>query len=173
MKNKTYILNTFLALVLGIYLLIAIFVRTFCPAIILPKASVPNLVLLSLIALVLDHYLAPDAKRCYICIPVLSAVAFGLLGCLLCLRAGSTEACLGRVHRLYRDHLAVYHHSGPALLRPRGKGFCFLQCSEPVYGGTVLYGYVPVKIPPLAFFGEPGAFLRERNKVMQTDKRAG
>ena len=88
MKNKTYILNTFLALVLGIYLLIAIFVRTFCPAIILPKASVPNLVLLSLIALVLDHYLAPDAKRCYICIPVLSAVAFGLLPWAACFVSG-------------------------------------------------------------------------------------
>ena len=79
MKNKTYILNTFLAVVLGVYLLVCVLVRTFAPAIILPKANVPNMVLLSLAALVLDHYLAPDAKRCYICIPVLSAVAFGLL----------------------------------------------------------------------------------------------
>ena len=79
MKNKTYILNTFLAAVVGLYLLAAVLVRTFCPAIILPKANVPNLVLVSLIALVLDHYLAPDAKRCYICIPVFSAVTFGIL----------------------------------------------------------------------------------------------
>ena len=79
MKNKTYILNTFLTAVLGIYLLVAVIVRTFCPQIILPKANIPNMVLVSLIALVLDHYLAPDAKRCYICIPVFSAIAFGLL----------------------------------------------------------------------------------------------
>ena len=79
MKNKTYILNTFLAAILGIYLLIAVFVRTFCPQIILPKANIPNMVLISLIALVLDHYLAPGAKRCYICIPVFSAITFGLL----------------------------------------------------------------------------------------------
>lgn len=79
MKNKTYILNTFLAAVLGIYLLIAVIVRTFCPQIILPKANIPNMVLVSLIALVLDHYLAPGAKRCYICIPVFSAITFGLL----------------------------------------------------------------------------------------------
>lgn len=79
MKNKTYILNTFLAAVLGIYLLICIVIRTFAPQIILPKANIPNMVLISLIALVLDHYLAPGAKRCYICIPVFSAITFGLL----------------------------------------------------------------------------------------------
>ena len=79
MKNKTYILNTFLAIVLGIYLLTAVIVRTFCPQIILPKANIPNMVLIGLIALVLDHYLAPEAKRCYICIPVFSAITFGLL----------------------------------------------------------------------------------------------
>ena len=79
MKNRTYVLNTFLAAVLGLYLLAAIIIRTFCPQIILPKANIPNMVLLSLIALVLDHYLAPGAKRCYICIPILSAITFGLL----------------------------------------------------------------------------------------------
>lgn len=79
MKNKTYILNTFLAAVFGIYMLVAVVVRAFCPQIILPKANIPNMVLISLIALVLDHYLAPDAKRCYICVPVLSAVTFGML----------------------------------------------------------------------------------------------
>ena len=79
MKNKTYVLNTFLAVVLGIYLLAAVIIRTFCPQIILPKANIPNMVLISLIALVLDHYLAPGAKRCYICIPVFAVITFGLL----------------------------------------------------------------------------------------------
>lgn len=79
MKNKTYILNTFLTAVLAVYLLVAVVVRTFCPQIILPKVNIPNLVLISLIALVLDHYLAPGAKRCYICIPVFSIITFGLL----------------------------------------------------------------------------------------------
>lgn len=91
MKNKTYILNTFLAVVLGIYLVVCIFVRTFAPNIILPKANIPNLVLLSLVALVLDHYLAPGAKRCYICIPVLGAVTFGLLPFAACF-VGAGEA---------------------------------------------------------------------------------
>ena len=79
MKNKTYLLNTILALVVGAAMLAIVLVRTFLPAFVIPKVSIPNLVLLSLIALVLDHYLAPDAQRCYICIPVFAAAAFGLL----------------------------------------------------------------------------------------------
>ena len=89
MKNKTYMLNTFLAAILGIYLLIAVMIRTFCPIIILPEANIPNLVLLSLIALVLDHYLIPDSQRCYICIPVFSAVSFGLLPFAACFVSGA------------------------------------------------------------------------------------
>ena len=79
MKKNTYTLNTILAAVLGAVLLVAIFVRTFAPRMILPELDVPNLVLISLVALVLDHYLAPEAKRCYICIPLFSAITFGLL----------------------------------------------------------------------------------------------
>ena len=79
MKNKTYILNTILAAVLGIALLVAVLVRTFAPAVIIPALNVPNIVLLSLLALLLDHYVAPGAKRSYICIPLLSAATFGLL----------------------------------------------------------------------------------------------
>lgn len=79
MKDKKYMLNTFLAVILGIILLAMVIARTFFPAVILPKADIPNLVLVSLFALVLDHYLAPNVKRCYICIPVFSAISFGLL----------------------------------------------------------------------------------------------
>ena len=79
MKNKTYILNTLLAGVLGVILLGAVLVRTFGPAIIIPEWNIPSLVLVSLLALLLDHYVAPGAKRCYICIPVFGALTFGLL----------------------------------------------------------------------------------------------
>ena len=91
MKNKTYVLNTFLAVVLGVYLVVCELVRTFAPNIILPKANIPNLVLLSLVALVLDHYVAPDAKRCYICIPVFGTITFGLLPFAACF-VGAAEA---------------------------------------------------------------------------------
>ena len=79
MKNKTYVLNSILACVLGAFLLVLIFVRALAPQIILPHLDIPMLVLISLVALVLDHYLAPGAKRCYICIPLFSAITFGLL----------------------------------------------------------------------------------------------
>lgn len=79
MKNKTYTLNILLTVVLGIALFTAILVRTFAPTIILPKLDIPNMVLISLIALVLDHYLARGVKRCYLCVALLSALAFGLL----------------------------------------------------------------------------------------------
>lgn len=78
MDQKKYMLNTLLAVVTGLFLLWTVIARTFFPAIILPEANIPNLVLISLAALVLDHYLAPDAPRCYICIPVFSAITFGL-----------------------------------------------------------------------------------------------
>lgn len=79
MKNKTYILNTILAAVVGVYLLGAVLVRTFLPLVILPDYSIPNLVLISLIVVVLEHYFCPGSKRCYICIPVFAAITFGLL----------------------------------------------------------------------------------------------
>lgn len=79
MKKSTYTLNTLLAAVLGTALLVCVLVRTFAPRMILPQLDVPNMVLVSLAALLLDHYLAPGADRCYICIPVFSAITFGLL----------------------------------------------------------------------------------------------
>ena len=79
MKNKTYTLNTLLAAILGAVLLACVLVRTFLPRMILPELDIPNMVLISLIALVADHYAAPGAKRCYICIPIFAAITFGLL----------------------------------------------------------------------------------------------
>ena len=97
MKNKTYILNTLLIAVLGLSLLAAVLVRTFAPIIIIPELNIPNMVAISLAALLLDHYLAPGAKRCYICIPLFSAAAFGLLPWAACFVAGSEAWKLGLV----------------------------------------------------------------------------
>ena len=91
MKKNTYTLNTLLAIVLGAVLLVKILVRAFAPRMILPELDIPNMVLISLVTLVLDHYLAPDAKRCYVCIPVFSAITFGLLPFAACF-VGAGEA---------------------------------------------------------------------------------
>ena len=95
MKNKTYTLNTMLAIVLGAALLAFILVRTFAPRFIIPYLDVPNMVLISLAALLLDHYVAPGAKRCYICIPVFSAITFGLLPFAACFVGGMEALKLG------------------------------------------------------------------------------
>ena len=91
MKNKTYFLNTMLTAVVGAALFVCVLVRTFAPIVIIPELDIPNMVLLSLIALLLDHYLAPEAKRCYICIPVFSGIVFGLLPFAACF-VGALEA---------------------------------------------------------------------------------
>ena len=79
MKNNKYFLNTALAAVVGLALIGCVLLRTFIPAIILPQLSISNMVLLSLVALLLDHYCAKGAKRCWWCIPVFSLLTFGVL----------------------------------------------------------------------------------------------
>jgi len=91
MNKKTYTLNVLLAAALGAVLLVCVLVRTFAPRMILPELDIPNMVLISLIVLLADHYLAPGADRCYICIPVFSAVTFGLLPFAACF-VGAGEA---------------------------------------------------------------------------------
>ena len=79
MKNKTYTLNTVLTAVLAVVLLAMVLLRAFAPTIILPVFDIPTLTAICLAALVLDHYLAPNAKRCYVCVPVFAALSFGIL----------------------------------------------------------------------------------------------
>lgn len=91
MNKKTYTLNTLLACVLGACLLVCVLIRTFAPRMILPQLDLVTMTAVSLAALLLDHYLAPGAKRCYICIPVFAAVTFGLLPFAACF-VGAGEA---------------------------------------------------------------------------------
>ena len=79
MKNKTYTLSTVLTAVLAAVLAAMVLIRTFAPQIILPVFDIPTLTAISLAALVLDHYLAKGAKRCYVCIPLFAALSFGIL----------------------------------------------------------------------------------------------
>ena len=79
MKNKTYTLSTVLIAVLTAVLAVMAVLRAFSPQIILPIFDIPTLTAISLVALVLDHYLARDAKRCWICIPIFAALSFGIL----------------------------------------------------------------------------------------------
>ena len=79
MKKNIYLLPTLLVAVLFVALLAGMLLQIFIPAIILPPLNIPNMVLLSVIALLLEHFLAPMNPRCYICIPVFSLITFGIL----------------------------------------------------------------------------------------------
>lgn len=79
MKNNKYLLNTLLAGILFLVLLVMLILRIISPVVILPPLNIPNMVLISLIALLVEHYLAPGNPRCYICIPVFAVLTFGLL----------------------------------------------------------------------------------------------
>lgn len=79
MKKNPYFLNTALAAVVGMALLIGALVRTFAPAAVLPRLNIPNLALLSLAALLLEYYLTGGSQGGYAGIFLLSALTFGLL----------------------------------------------------------------------------------------------
>ena len=72
-------MHILLSAVLLIALAICLLVRVWQPAAIIPQLNIPNMVLLSVMALLLEHFLAPMNPRCYICIPVFSAITFGIL----------------------------------------------------------------------------------------------
>ena len=79
MKNNKYVLSTLLVAVVGVALTVCVLLKTFLPAIILPKLGIPSMVALSLLALYLDYRFVPGAKRCWICTAVFGLLSFGLL----------------------------------------------------------------------------------------------
>ena len=91
MKNNQYFRNIALTVLLGLALAVCTVIRAFAPYAVLPRLDVPNMVLISLAALLIDRYLAPGARRCYICIPLLAAATFGLLPFAACF-VGLTDA---------------------------------------------------------------------------------
>ncbi len=76
--KKRELLAIFLAAVMGAVLLAALLVRTFLPRMILPRLDGPAMVLLTLVALVLDHYLVGGSRRDYRLIPLYGAFIFGV-----------------------------------------------------------------------------------------------
>lgn len=79
MKNNKYLLNTILAIVVFAACAIALVIRVCAPVAVIPTLNIPNMVLLSVIALLLEHFFTKGNPRCYICIPVFSALTFGIL----------------------------------------------------------------------------------------------
>lgn len=79
MKNNQYLLSTILAAVVFVACAIALLVRVWLPAAVIPQLNIPGMVTLSVIALLIEYFLTKGNPRCYICIPVFGALVFGIL----------------------------------------------------------------------------------------------
>ncbi len=78
MKKQQDFLGIFLACITGLAVFAALLARAFVPRLILPQLSGGNLVLLSLTALVLDHYIVKGSRRDFRLVPVYGALVFGI-----------------------------------------------------------------------------------------------
>ena len=78
MKKNEYLLNVLLAAVVSVIMLACIACRTFQPAVVLPALNIPNIIIASVIALVLNRYLNPGCRGCWPCAGVLAGITFGL-----------------------------------------------------------------------------------------------
>lgn len=79
MREKKYFCNTMLTVILGVALLIKVVVNAFAPAVVLPDLNIPNMVLISLLAMFLENYLKAGKERSYPGVFLLAALSFGLL----------------------------------------------------------------------------------------------
>ena len=79
MKNNKFLLPVILVVVLFAALLTGMLMQIFIPAVILPPLNIPNMVLLSVVALVVDHFFTKGSQRCYVCVALFSLAAFAVL----------------------------------------------------------------------------------------------
>ena len=79
MKERNYMLPVLLAVVLTVAMVAAVLFETFAPAVVLPVANIPNMAGLCLVVLLLEHYMAPNGRRCYLCVALFSLLSFAVL----------------------------------------------------------------------------------------------
>ncbi len=76
--KKHNLLGIILAIAMGCSLVLMHISNAFFPNLILPKPNAIWIILLSLIALVIDHYASKEAKHDFRFIPIYGAVIFGI-----------------------------------------------------------------------------------------------
>ena len=79
MKNNKFFLSVVLPLVLLVALGAALLVRVWLPAMVIPPLNIPNMVLLSVIALLMESFIAPNNPRCYWFTALFAVISFGVL----------------------------------------------------------------------------------------------
>ncbi len=78
MNKKHTLLGFILAVTTGVALLAILVTDAFFPNIILPKPNASAIIILCLVSLVTDHYIARDRQHDFRFIPVYGALIFGL-----------------------------------------------------------------------------------------------
>lgn len=79
MKKMKNFRNISLAFVLLAVLAVTMVVKAFYPTVNVPQLNIPNMVLISLVAVLLEMWLAAPEKNCWICNCILAVLTFGLL----------------------------------------------------------------------------------------------
>lgn len=79
MKKNRFLLSVSLVAVLFVALAACLLVRVWLPAVIVPTLNIPNMVLLSVLALLLEHFIAGNNPRCYWAAAVFGVLSFGIL----------------------------------------------------------------------------------------------
>ena len=79
MKNNRYLHIVLLTAVLFVALCAVIIIRSLMPAFNLPPLNIPNMVLLCVIALLLEYFIAKSNPHYYICTFLFGTLAFGVL----------------------------------------------------------------------------------------------
>lgn len=79
MKNNKFLLPMMLIAVLFAALLGGMLMQIFIPAVILPPLNIPNMVLLSVVALLADHLFTKGLQRNYVWVALFGVAAFALL----------------------------------------------------------------------------------------------
>ena len=79
MKNNKFLLPMMLIAVLFAALLCGMLMQIFIPAVILPPLNIPNMVLLSVVALLADHLFTKGSQRNYVWVALFGVAAFALL----------------------------------------------------------------------------------------------
>lgn len=79
MKKNPFLLSVSLVAVLFVALAVCLLIRVWLPAAILPTLNIPNMVLLSVLALLLEHFIARGNPRCYWATAIFGVLSFGVL----------------------------------------------------------------------------------------------
>ena len=79
MKKNPFLLSVSLVAVLFVALAACLLIRVWLPAAILPTLNIPNMVLLSVLALLLEHFIARGNPRCYWATAIFGVLSFGAL----------------------------------------------------------------------------------------------